>query len=128
MESCPQWHHRLCQSCQLEDVHNKDWPKLQKSITLKRIMQFCCNFYCNVFSVFSVPWKHANGWVSEFYFTIFFPRATIYTRSKITITRSAIRFVIWKCDVHCFVAYIIIINVFVLQLQTVFELGWTWYV
>ena len=43
MESCPQWHHRFWRSCQLEDVHNKDLLKLQKSITLKRIVQFCSN-------------------------------------------------------------------------------------
>ena len=47
MGSFPQWHHRFWRSCQLEDVHNKDLLKLQKSITLlKRIVQFCSNLYC----------------------------------------------------------------------------------
>ena len=67
MESCPQWHHRIWRSCQLEDVHNKDLLKLQKSITLKRIIQFCSNFYCNVFLVLSIPWKHVNVWVSLYF-------------------------------------------------------------
>ena len=49
MESCPLWHHRHWQCCQLKDPHRKDLLKLSESISLEWIVRFRSNFHSLLF-------------------------------------------------------------------------------